>query len=476
MRAITVRGVETGTFLDRVVAHAVHHQILTTLRRRELFEESGPVHTELCQRLALNPVSIGETLQGAEHLRNLLSLGLEVLSHGNVETASSLLANMPVKKIVQEAMSRLLELRRRFEALERSSRHDFIMKHDALRGDLQITLSFVRNQSRHLASDAREVEATFEFFLERVKTHAALVEAEQAVLSWERELVVSLRYLPWEALRKQWGLEPVSGGEFSSAVVFHWGLESLLATLSVTLGLRGEHHGALAIPWKVFRHEIDRITKPAFRKKARADARSYLERRIPRPTPEDLTLLLELWEWALEQLLSDMPALQYRKIEVDAWAERVHLLARPRDVYLIGARGPGSKPRDGAGLMVDELEHLDEKAVRRGRLLGKLDWRKVNEHALTKLLDVVSPKTLIPVIPLEPRLALAVVGQWWSWDDADCRLLIWRLLREAPRGFWKQMPFTFIQALQAKAGPRQTTAIERLWKRLSRKRKRRRHS
>lgn len=433
--AIALRTTESGSFLDRVVDHGVRHAMLTPARRHELARLVYEYHVPLFERMHLNTKATDDVLNGGRWMMQLLSLGLELETNGDANQAVAFLAHRSPILGIQKGLDRVMAIIHRSNAFRNNTIGRFML----IAWEREVTLSYVTDP-KAIDHVLKSPDYDLEHFMRIIQNRADVLLFEQFLDRIEKELAVSKQFLPWDELRRAYGMkslprEPAPDEPVQFSLHFDWGVGSLLGTIGVTLHTDRRTYGGVTIGWRAFERFIPQLGKPAFQQKTLAYAERYLHKKCPSATNDERQLILEMWRWALADIAENAP----RARDVAAWTARAHLT-------FSGSR----KPPDEAGVRMGTEASLEERSpdlldiMRAGgevspttikKMLSALQWKEVRRIDIAELLDQVRPVDLISALPFDVKLIGWVVDEWEDWSEDDQRRLIGRLLDYAPKRF-----------------------------------------
>ncbi|GEM_PF-6419745 len=460
MDAIAVRTTETGSFLERVVTHGVHHALLTPARRRELARLVYEYHVPFFARMNLNTMSTNDALRGGKWMTHLLSLGLELETKGDMGRAVAFLAHRSPLEALTRGVDCLMALKTRSDSF-----HDNAIGHCLLAlWEREVTLSYVVDP-KAIDHALKSSDFDLDVFMRKIHTPTDLFAFEQLLARLEKELAVSKKFLPWNELRCAYGMtsrsrEPHPDESDLSSLHFDWGVGSLLATIGMTLHMDRRSYGKTVIGWPSFKRFIPQLASSAFQKKTVKLAAVYLLKKAPSATPEERAVLMDMWEWALKDLATSMPA----HGDGAAWMQRVHLTFGGREPPPVAGLRIGSEDsleKRGPNILDFENAAGTVSDVGIKRMLAALTWNNLLQDDIERLIDSVRPVILASGVPFDVKIIGWVVEEWEEWDEADQRRLIERLLDYAPTSFWSAVQAPLAQRLSAFASGVQKKRIDR---------------
>lgn len=465
MTAIAVRSAETGSFLDRVVDHGIRHALLSPTRRHELARLVYEHHVPFFECLQLNPMATNDALTGGRWMMQLVSLGLETISNGDSGRAVAFLANQSPIDALKRGQAQVQSLIDRSSAWRRHARGRFILT----TWEREVAISYVTDHTAidHILDSS---DFTLEAFLRVIKNRSDLFLFEHRLRRLEKELAISKKFLPWDALRDAYRMKPLErepgpDEAFQSTLHIDWGVWSLLATIGITLHTDHRTYGGVTIGWRAFLRFIPQLGKKGFQKETLKRARRYLEKKWPDASREERELLLAMWQWALEDCAKNPP----NAADAPAWTQRVHLMFKG-----------GHKPPDETGVRMGIEYSLEEHpptmmdvvnasaevpTATIKKMVTALAWDTLTRHEVEELIEHVDAAVIVQVVPFEAKRVGWVLDEWDHWDDALKRRLIERLLTKAPAAFWRGVSEAVGKTLVAYAsGPQKSRLVRRLTK------------
>jgi len=452
---------EVSSFLDRVVAFGVHHKILYPARRQELSNKMAGLFQPFCQKFQMNPAAIGEALKLCQYLATLVSIELEIRSRGNLEFAAAILFGEDPRQLCENALKRIDRLRADFLEFRQKRMAQFVSASREIDGAI-INIAYVQEPSDELVRalvirDART--NPWQAAMEMVSSASDISRMEMLISAYRRELSVSKKHLPWKEIVSAFGLKAVPS-DFLLQTSADITLEMLLTTLSISLLLRGWGAGKPYLSWRTLQKFAGIMDTLEFQNSARIAIRRHLASLATAPTEDEKALLLQMWERTLNRLRLFLPVKKYRYTDIGPWAEIVILSAKERGKVKNSAFVKAQEILD-LQQGIPETVELDKPGALKHALMHFPWGRNQSEDCslISRLEEGYEPAQIVRSMPMNAYVVGLVLGVWDSWQAAEKRLLLNKLLREGSVELWKEL-VPHAETLQGSANKRQLKALK----------------
>lgn len=476
MADLVVAREDKRSFLDKVIAFGIDHNLLTLDGRRVMAQQSAELVPSLARQTDLNDMDIGEALQAAKFVTNLTSIALERASQGNVMQAAALLAARPVAELAMSVLNLMADNLKRVQKIY----HGAVGRVYTAKFDYSITLWRVNfreapplclGKDYDVISQSRRLHES----LARLRTAADLEQWLVELDALEYELEISQRFLPWEQLKDETELKSVAVLPTVRTIkdFLHdervtqndWTPSTLLATMTATLICGGTwRRVGTVFPVGHLSNLAGAIRQSnVFRARGRIvflDYLKYLKDVHERGRAMDKRAeeyLLGMWEKAMDQLLFVPRGATIRSFNLLTWFSRIHLAAPGQKIQDAVFR---NECRDAAAVhgrkgLVEKIVDLGDNPSKQrlAALLSRAKWGLVQDEDFISLMRLAPAELLIRHMPLGFGFESLLVAQWKEpgidWTLEHRRQFIARLLEEAGADFWRKCQEEVLQLLLA---------------------------
>lgn len=484
--SLSVVSQDTELFLDKVIAHAAQNSLLTRERREFLRTHLAVAANTVAGLLGWNILDIGDSLASSQIAWDLLSVKLERDCLGDVYQATNILNEYNPNNLVEEILT---ELRR-----DAAKIRNFALQCKVGVTDFGYNVELIPSRFHtrpeeewlNMGSVGHINEWSLPVYeklclpriLKAIHTLKDYRQWKAVLADFLLEVEASAVFLPWEQLKRESGFRAVP--RLGNPPQVFWSAETLMITMAATFvsggspfmvgrNIRNDPQRGIYLqmgtiyPKNLLNHLAHTIEdNKSFAKVARNSFQDYLDtshQLSRRPSPEETTKLLEMWDAAIGQLLKEVAGLRGKKEAFTFWMERIHLDVRAgalQAVVLEGKKYRRQQPATTRSQRLIEALENGKHGSAINRLLQGFNWTDALEEGRASRIIALLPASLIlATLPLLPEL-FNLVCQYWQtpggqrdWNIQDRQTLARKALQGGSNEFWRRLSNHAVDAIVA---------------------------
>lgn len=481
MSSIVVSAQDTRPFFDKVLDHAVDYDILSEEQRARLAEDCNNIHPDICSTFGFNFFDIGQTLEAATLVKQMLSVQLEALSNGNVADAVQILQKNSLSSMLIGMIQEVRQDLQRLALVAKTSQR-FSTKFG-----YNVTIYKARPQTGkrtrlipHLDCANILLERGNSAFFESSGCLLNLFKALTSNVIWqqlrqdiadlEQELAVSKKYLPWDLLVEEAKLQAAVNDRDE----YIWTAETLLATMCVIFVTGGSNrfigfgnekrcYGTVYPKLMLSTLPTNLASPKEFRKRATQGFNSFLRYRSmiglqekTDTTNQEMDILESMLNSALDTLLPPHTKLP-PKAGLGFWLDHLHVAIEADEFKSLHRKEfPKAGRRLSRAEKIDRALDVGDSPALISNHVAKLNWGEAEKEGMAdELIRRLDAQILLPHLPMLVPMINRVLAVWKTptgstlWPKEQRQQLVRRALEGGSDLFWSGLDRWALEDLAA---------------------------